>query len=90
MTRDGTHPLDPVRTHRRLIRLGYMLLTTGPVLALTHLLSDARWAEGTWWTYTVASYDVALIMVIGAVALVLRKPPRPAAGTDRPDTNREH
>ncbi len=39
MTRTGSHPLDPVRTHRRLVRLGYALLAAGPVLALAHLIT---------------------------------------------------
>lgn len=86
MTHTGTHPLDPERTHRRLVRLGYVLLATGPVLALTHLVSDTQSTDAAWWTYTIASYDVALIMVIGAVALILRTSPHPAAGADRRDT----
>ena len=84
MTRAGTHPLDPVRTHRRLVRLGYVLLATGPVLALAHLLSDTQSTDAAWWTYTVASYDIALVIVMAAVALILRDPP--PGGTDQRDT----
>ena len=86
MTPTGTHPHDPVRTHRRLVRLGYVLLALGPALALAHLVSDTQSTDAAWWTYTVASYDVALIMVIGAVALILRTSPHPVAGTNHRDT----
>ncbi|WP_404436317.1 hypothetical protein LG322_14300 [Microbacterium aerolatum] len=84
MTRTGSHPLDPVRTHRRLVRLGYALLAAGPVLALAHLINDTQSTDAAWWTYTVASYDIALIIVMAAVALILRNPP--ASGTDHRDT----
>lgn len=84
MTRTGTIPFDPMRTHRRLVRLGYVLLATGPVLALAHLVSDMQSTDAAWWTYTVASYDIALIIVMVAVALILRDPP--AAGTNQRGT----
>ncbi|WP_426621861.1 hypothetical protein [Microbacterium sp. As-52] len=63
-----------------------MLLVTGPVLALAHLVSDTQSTDAAWWTYTVASYDVAVIIVIVAVALILRTPPHPPTGTEQRDT----
>ncbi|WP_404438195.1 hypothetical protein LG322_04035 [Microbacterium aerolatum] len=63
-----------------------MLLATGPVLALAHLVSDTQSTDAAWWTYTVASYDVALIIVIVAVALILRAPPHPTAEADERST----
>ncbi len=86
MNHAGSHPLDPARTHRRLVRLAYVLLALGPALALAHLVSDTQSTDAAWWTYTVASYDVAVIMVIIAVALILRTSPHPVAGTDQRDT----
>ncbi|GEM_PF-3538479 len=70
------------RTHRRLVRLGYMLLICGPALALAHLISDAQSTDVAWWTYTIASFDIAVIMVIVALALILRAPPGHAAETE--------
>lgn len=73
-------PTDPVRTHRRLVRLGYALLATGPLLALAHLVTDARSTDSPWWTYTIASYDITVIIVIIATALILRTPPHTTTG----------
>ena len=48
------------RTHRRLVRLGRVLLVLGPALIMSHILSDTQFAgETAVWTYTLASYDVA-------------------------------
>lgn len=78
-----------IRLHRRLVRLGRVLLATGPAFVLVHLSTDVQDGgnSDTWWTHTVASYDVAIItMVIGA-ALVWRSPPAPAEGVnDRQDS----
>lgn len=63
------------RTHRQLVCLGYVLLVVGPGLALAHLVSDIQRVDASWWTYTLASYEVATISTIVAVALVLRTPP---------------
>lgn len=67
-----------VRTHRRLVRFGYVLLIVGPGLALAHLVSDSQRVDSSWWTYTLASYEFAIIITIVAVALVLRAPPNRA------------
>lgn len=65
------------RLHRRLVRLGRVLLATGPTLVLIHLITDAQHGGNSdaWWTYTVASYDVAIITMIIGAALVWRSPP---------------
>lgn len=73
------------RTHRRLVRLGWVLLAAGPTLALIHVLTDAQrgGSTNTWWTYTLASYDITVIIAIIGAALVWRTPPRSRGGTER-------
>lgn len=78
-------PTDPARTHRRLVRLGYALLATGPLLALAHLVTDTQSTDSPWWTYTIARYDITVIIVIIATALILRAPPHPRSGTNPRD-----
>lgn len=64
------------RTHRRLVRLGQVLLVLGPALIVSHILSDAQFAgEPALWTYTLASYDVAIVVTIIGAALTWRTPP---------------
>lgn len=66
----------PERTHRQLVRLGRVLLVAGPLLATVHLLLDTQssGSSGTFWTYTVASLEAAVIMTIVGVALAWRDP----------------
>lgn len=64
------------RTHRRLVRLGRVLLVLGPALIVSHLFSDTQFAgEAALWTFTVASYDVAVVITIIGAALTWRTPP---------------
>lgn len=64
------------RTHRRLVRLGRVLLVLGPSLIMSHILSDTQFAgETAVWTYTLASYDVAVVVTIIGAALTWRTPP---------------
>ncbi len=76
-SRPPPRPSRAYRLHRRLVRLGIVLLAAGPALVLIHLSTDTQYGShnGTWWTYTVASYDVAIITTIIGVALVWRSPP---------------
>jgi len=65
----------PERTHRQLVRLGRVLLVAGPLLATVHLLLDAQsGTDGTFWTYTVASLEAAVITTIVGIALAWREP----------------
>lgn len=68
----------PERTHHQLVRLGRVLLVVGPLLALVHLLMDAQpdGAGGTFWTYTIASLEAAIITTIVGIALAWREPAR--------------
>lgn len=65
----------PERTHRQLVRLGRVLLVIGPLLATVHLLLDAQsdGAGGTFWTYTLASLEAAIITTIVGIALAWRE-----------------
>lgn len=76
---------SPRRRHRVLVCLGWVLIVAGPLLALSHLILDAPGAKFIWWTSTLASYDVTVIIVIIGVALALRAGPADAheAGTSR-------
>lgn len=66
----------PQRTHRQLVRLGRVLLVVGPLLAAVHLLLDTQssGSSGTFWTYTVASLEAAVITTIVGIALAWREP----------------
>lgn len=68
----------PERTHQQLVRLGRVLLVLGPLLALVHLLLDAQpdGSGGTFWTYTIASLEAAVITTIVGIALTWREPRR--------------
>lgn len=68
----------PERTHRQLVRLGRVLLVIGPLLAIVHLLVDTQsgGAGGTFWTYTLASLEAAVITTIVGIALAWREPRR--------------
>ncbi|WP_426183448.1 hypothetical protein [Microbacterium sp. TWP3-1-2b2] len=59
------------------MRLGRVLLVLGPVLVVSHVLGDTVpvLAVDPVWTYTVASYDIAVIITIIGVALAWRAPP---------------
>ncbi|MEW1963372.1 hypothetical protein AB0269_13025 [Microbacterium sp. NPDC077644] len=43
-------------------------------------MTDARSTDSPWWTYTIASYDITVIIVIIATALILRTPPHTTTG----------
>lgn len=67
---------SPERTHRSLVRLGRVLLTLGPTMLVIHIITDAYFGGGgTLWTYTLASYEAAVITIIIGIALVGREPP---------------
>ncbi|GAA2887406.1 hypothetical protein [Microbacterium esteraromaticum] len=70
-------PVSPVqRLHRRLVRLGWALLAAGPALGVIHAITDVLLGgTATWWTYTIAGYDTALIVMIIGTALVCRSTP---------------
>lgn len=70
-------PRSPERTHRTLVRLGRVLLTIGPTLLLIHIIADAYFGgDGVLWTYTLASYEAAvIIIIIIGIALAWREPP---------------
>lgn len=72
------------RRHRRLVRLGQLLLALGPALALSHLITDVQLADrtGTFWTYTLASYDITIVITIIGIALTCRASPGPKPGTN--------
>lgn len=70
------------RRHQALVRAGWMLIVVGPLLALSHLIVDAPGTELTWWTGTIASYDVAVIIVIIGTALAFRSAPADRVDAD--------
>ncbi len=67
---------SPERTHRSLVGLGRVLLALGPTMLVIHVITDAYFGDGgTLWTYTLASYEAAVITIIIGIALVGREPP---------------
>ncbi|MCC2030522.1 hypothetical protein KEC56_13560 [Microbacterium sp. YMB-B2] len=48
-------------------------------------MTDTQSTDSPWWTYTIASYDITVIIVIIATALILRAPPHPRSGTNPRD-----
>lgn len=77
VTQQPAPALSPAeRLHRRLVRLGWALLAAGPVLALIHAATDVLLrGTATWWTYTIAGYDTAVIAMIIGTSLVCRSTP---------------
>lgn len=71
------------RRHRNLVLLGWALIAVAPLLALTHLIIDVPGAGAnfTWWTTTIASYEVVVITVIIGIALAFRAAPSNAVVT---------
>ena len=72
------HPIrSPQLGHRNLVRFGWVLIAVAPPFALSHLVIDlpGTGAEFTWWTTTIASYEVVVITVIIGIALAFRTAP---------------
>lgn len=63
------------RRHRRLVRLGALILLAAVTGILAHIVIDATTRDWSFWTYTLASYETATILAIIGIALIWREPP---------------
>lgn len=66
---------SPLRRHRRLVRLGMLIVLLAAVLFATHFTIDLARTASSFWTYTVGSAETAVILAIIGAALIWREPP---------------